>query len=163
MNLLRALVENLQSQVNTHKELLAALEDEISLPASCTLDQLQEAQSERDRSVKQIRALELARQEIIRNIAREKKIKGEVSLRVIMGFCEEKVSQILSEYRNTLLHIVDKIRKSSREAAEKAILRSNCIKEVHNAIHKRFKRETYYSITGKLAQPKGACILQKAI
>jgi len=163
MKLLRELVLNLQSQINAHKELLTSLEEEISLPASCTLEQLQETHHERDRSAKQVRALEFARQEIIKKIALEKKIKGEISLRIIMEFCEEKVSQTLGEYRNILINIVEKIRKSSREAAEKAILRSNCIKEVHNAIHKGFKRETYYSVTGKLAQPKGACILQKAI
>lgn len=163
MELLNDLVENLQAQINAHNELLLALEAEISLSASCTLIQLQDVHQERDRSSKQIRSLEVARQHIIQGIVTAKQITEEISISVIMKFCEKKIGQHLEECRNKLLIIVKQIKKVGRSAAEKAILRSNCIKEVHNAIHKRFKRVTYYSGTGKLAQPQGACILKRAI
>jgi len=163
MKLLNDLVENLQAQVNAHNELLASLETEISLPASCTLIQLEDAHQERNRSTKQIESLEGARQHIIQGIVIAKQIKGEISISVIMEFCEKEIRQNLKEYRNKLLILVQQIKEVGRKAAEKAILRSNCIKEVHNAIHKGFKRVTYYSGTGKLAQPQGACILKRAI
>ncbi|MCP4296286.1 MAG: flagellar protein FlgN [Proteobacteria bacterium] len=157
------LAENLQSQVVSHQGLLQVLDEELELTAHCTIDDLENIQHQRDRLTSEIFQLEQTRIQILDKYCKKNSLREEVSISEILKNCDISVRSILQELKSQLIHLMQQIREAGRKVAEQSILRSNCITEVQNVVHRALQRQTLYSNQGKITKPKGAMVLQKAI
>lgn len=157
------LAENLESQVEMHEILLEVLEQENQLPASCDLFKLEEIQSMRDSTVVRISELETLRIQIVEEYRRENGIKMPITLSDILANCEDDARLPMSNSRNLLNNLIEKIRDTGKQNAVKANARITCFNEVQKAVHKSFNRHSIYSMDGMIEKPKGACLMQKSI
>jgi len=90
-------------------------------------------------------------------------LSTELSISDILGDCEVTVRSSLQELKDQLLNLMKEIRLVGRKIAERSILRSNCITDVQDVIHRALNRQSLYSKQGKITKPKGAMVLQRAI
>ena len=65
--------------------------------------------------------------------------------------------------RNRLSNLIEEIRVTGKQNAEKALIRIACFDEVQQAVHKSFNRHAVYSMEGVMAKPKGACLVKKSV
>lgn len=151
--LLEQLEENLRIQVEQHRELLEYLRQEGDLPTSCTLQELEAIQEQRDQSAANIAKLE---QERIT-------ITGEQSLKTIMEDCQQDVRDRMFSFRDDLMELIEEIRTIAQDNAEQGMIRKNCIQEVRNVLHRSLKQQMVYSKHGKMTKASGPVVLQRAI
>jgi len=161
--ILDSLIQNLHSQVEMHQVLLDTLKQEKEMPASCSLMELTEIQTTRDFATRQIHALESTRISIMKAYRAERGIAAEISLRELTERINSPERDELNDLRYQLNLLVMRIQAVGRQNAEKAMARIACFEEIQKAVHKSFNRHSVYSMTGRMKQPKGACMLQKSI
>jgi len=159
----KRLAENLRSQVEMHEVLLEVLDQENQLPASCELLELEEIQSVRDNAVKRITELESMRIQIVEEYRRKNDIESTITLSDILDECEHDMKTSMTNFRDLLNDLIEKIRITGRQNTEKANARIICFDEVQQAVHKTFKRHTLYSMDGVMAKPKGECLVRKSV
>jgi hypothetical protein len=157
------LIQNLESQVEMHQVLLEALIQELALPASCSLLELEETQTVRNATVRRIAELEASRLSLVNRYKAKKSISGDISLSDIINACDIEEKKRLSGLKKQLSDVIAQIRRTSKENAEKATARVACFKEIHNSIHKNFHRHPVYSMNGTMNELKGACLIKRSI
>jgi len=160
---LERLIQNLNSQVEMHQVLLDTLNQEKEIPASCSLMELKEVHGVRDFATQQILDLESTRIRIMADYTTENSIETEISLKELIHQCDSPVREQLNELRYQLNQLVLRIQSVGRQNAEKAVSRIACFREIQASVHKSFKRHAIYSVTGRMTQPRGACMVQKSI
>ena len=161
--MLRKLIDNLDGQLQFHRVMLDVLVEEVALPTSCQVSELEALHAKRDRALDEIKALEMARLRIIETYANENGLTGDHSLKSIIATSDSETGAKLQSQRDQLMELVTRIKEVGQKNAERAILRKNCITEVQQALHKGFKRTSVYSMYGKIQQPKGSFTLQRRV
>lgn len=160
---LEKLIQNLTSQVEMHQVLLETLNEEKEIPASCTLIELREIHTVRDFATKQIFDLESIRLNIMHAYRAENGIDSDLSLKDLIRKSASPQKEQLNDLRFQLNRLVLRIQSVGKQNAEKAVARISCFQEIQNSVHKSFKRHSVYSVTGRMTQPHGACMVQKSI
>lgn len=143
--------------------ILEALQREIGLSADCSLSDLEKVHATRDRAVKRVKRLEGERMELVDLYCRDRNGGVSVSLKEIIDSCESDLKQTLSDSRDRLKDLVDRIALAGKRAANRATARFACFNEVQGAIQKALKRPPTYSYNGMINKPKGACLVQRSI
>ena len=157
------LAENLESQVEMHQVLLDVLDQEYQLPASCSLLELEEIQSVRDTTVKRISELESMRIQIVEDYQQSNWIGESITLSDILNDCEDELHASMTSSRNRLSNLIEDIRVTGKQNAEKALTRIACFDELQEAVQNSFNRHSVYSMEGVMAKPKGACLVKKSV
>lgn len=157
------LAENLQSQVVSHQGLLRVLDEELELTAYCTIVELENIQNQRDHRAREIYKLEQVRIQIFTQYCNKNSISKDIPITEILKNCEISVRSTLQGLKSQLLDLMKQIQGVGKKIAARSVLRSNCITEVQNVIHRALQRQTLYSKHGKITKPKGAMVLQRAI
>lgn len=159
--LITNLIQNLESQIEMHQVLLETLRQELDLPASCSLLELEEIQSTRTLTVQRIQELESSRLNLLREFKSDAVEK--LTLSDIVNTCQPGEQEKLINLKSTLNSIIERIRSAGKKNAEKATARIACFREVHNSIHKSFHRHPVYSGNGTMNQIGGSCIIKRSI
>jgi FlgN protein len=157
------LISNLKSQFEIHGVLLEALKNEGSLPASCSLVELNEVHSVRDFAVRRIRELESSRLQLIVLYQKTSEIDESISLREIITRCDRDQQQQLLVLREKLIDVITQIKPEGRKNAEIAIARISCFNEIQGSIDKSLSRISTYSERGEVKKSKGSYLVRKSI
>lgn len=158
-----ALIENLSDQVELHAVLLEALETESDLPASCTIEKLEDLHSVRDMAVQNIANLEKSRIAITENYQKSLQLKHSLTLTAIIEQSSETDQVQLKTLRGKLKEQMGSIQQFGKTIANKAVARMACFNEIQGNMHKTFKRIPTYSMKGVLSRPKGAYFVKRSI
>lgn len=161
--IVKRLIKNLESQVEMHEVLLETLNQELELPASCSLLELEEIQSARTTTVKRIGELESSRIALISAVETDPSKEGNITLSDIIKSCDIDQKSKLIDLKKQLNQVISQIRVTSRKNAEKATARIACFREVHNSIHKSFHRHPVYSVNGTMNEVGGSCLIKRSV
>lgn len=161
--LLNKLTGNLRSQIEAHNNLLETLMQETELPANCAIEELEAIHQLRDKTVVQIKKLELKRQYITQQYFKKYQLPEPISLKSIIEHSTGSYQKVLQQQREQLTTIINKISEVGEQNASRATARIACFSEIQGAVNKALKRSPTYSFHGILNKPKGACLMQKSV
>lgn len=160
---IETLIENLSDQVELHAILLESLELESSLPASCSIQELEELHSVRDMAVQNVAAVEKSRLKLMEAYQVAHRVSGSISLKDIIKKCNKTDQKRLTALRAELKQLLENIQQTSKKNAGRAVARMACFNEIQGNLQKTFKRIPTYSMRGVLNRPKGAYFVKRSI
>lgn len=161
--ILTSLIENLEAQLEWHQLLLDVLEVQAGFTARTALLDLEDIVGQRDLITNQIASLEAGRLKMVQAFVQKNNMEPDSSLEMIAAEANPEQGARLRQLKAQLLALVTPIRQFALLGAEKAQARSNCYSEVHQSLHRSFKRTSTYSQYGQVSTPKGSVFLTRSV
>lgn len=158
-----SLIENLEAQVEWHELLLEVLKLQEGLAAKTTLTDVEDLVGQRSLITKQIYDLETGRLKMVEAFVKEHQMEPDANLEAIACKLDDEQGASLRALKAQLMDLVEPIREFGQAAAAKAQARSNCFNEVHQSLHRTFKRAATYSQYGQVRNPQGSVYLTRSI
>ena len=160
---LNPLILNLEKQLQFHSDLLEVLEQEIVLPVSCEVEEIETLQEKKGTFAQKLADKEITRKLIIQKIAVENGFDPQITLKEIIKKADNHLKFRLEKIYNRLLEIVKKIQEVSKEVFHIARSRVKSVQEIQFAVHRSFHRQSLYSQTGEITIQQGGCLVRKEV